>query len=325
MAPQPIETVDIASSTASEDLDRALRSKGFAQLINHGLDQGAREAMLSASDQFFGLDKDRKTAFVHPDHAANRGYRAKGSEALSYSLGEESPPDLFESFNSGPAPSNPNASRLVQETPWPDAEVDGFSAAALGYFGQLATLAARLDGMVGEMIGAPWLAERSGQGTDTLASIHYRPGPDGTEEAVKGQQRMGAHSDYSCFTLLDTDPVPGLQIIGDAGDWIDIVPDAGAVLMNVGDLLAMLTNDVWPSVLHRVVPMSAGAAPVKRSLAFFHYLNLDVEVATLPEFITNDRPQKYEPVVVEAHLTDKLLAPKEKVRSTGTSTAAGRL
>ncbi len=320
-----IETVDLSSPSAAADLDRGLRAKGFVQLVNHGLAPELREAMITASDTFFALDKTTKSAFIHPESAANRGYRAKGSEALSYSLGEASPPDLFESFNSGPPPAAGNDSQLLADTPWPHDEVPALSTAALDYFHAASALASRLDVMVGEVIGAPWLAERSGQGTDTLASIHYRPGPDGTEEAVEGQQRMGAHSDYSSFTLLDADPVPGLQIVDSTGEWIGITPDEGAILMNVGDLLAVLTNDAWPSVLHRVVPMSAGAAPVKRSLAFFHYPNLDVEVATLPGFITNEHPEKYAAVTVEAHLTDKLLAPKERIESTGISTTGGRI
>ena len=278
--------------------------------------------MRAVSNDFFALDVATKKRFVHPDSGANRGYRAKGSEALSYSLGEESPPDLFESFNSAPDPISPSA--LVQPTPWPDEVVPSFSASVCNYFVAFAELAERLDVMIGELIGAPWLAERSGDGPDALMTIHYEPGPDGTEEVVEGQQRMGAHSDYSTFTLLDADPVAGLQIVGPDDLWVDVIPEPGALLMNVGDLLAILTNNDWPSTLHRVIPMDAGGAAVRRSIAFFHYPNLDVEVSVLRGFVSDDRPASYEPVVVEDHLADKFVAPKDKVRSSGTVTTAGR-
>ncbi len=317
-----LDTVDLSRPDAGSGLERALRATGFAQLTGHGLDGELRRAMLDVSDTFFSLTAASKSSYVHPDHAANRGYRAKGSEALSYSLGRASPPDLFESFNSGPDPVV--ETRLTQPTPWPDVEVPGFSTAALAYFDAFATLSARLDELIGELIGATWLEQKSGRGPDMLASIRYQPGPDGTETALDGQQRMGAHSDYSTFTLLDADPVPGLQIVGPDGSWVDVIPEPGALFMNVGDLLAILTNNAWPSTLHRVVPMSRGAAPLRRSIAFFHYPNLDVEVGTLPAFITDAQPASYEPVVVEAHLTDKLVAPKDKIESSGTTTAAGR-
>ena len=309
-----IDTVDLSSQSAGKDLEAALQSTGFVQLVGHGIDQELGRSMLDVSGQFFAHDASVKAKFEHDDPAANRGYRAKGSEALSYSLGEPSPPDLFESFNSGPE----------GETPWPDAIVPGFSTAALSYFEACAELSARLDRLIGELIGAPWLSARSGLGPDMLATIRYQPGPDGDEPVVEGQQRMGAHSDYSTFTLLDADPVPGLQIVRPDGEWVDVIPEPGALLMNVGDLLAILTNDTWPSTLHRVVPMSKGAAPVRRSLAFFHYPNLDVEIETLPAYITPDRPRTYGSVIVEDHLLDKFVSPKDKVRSTGTTTTSGR-
>ncbi len=318
----PIETVDLSSSTAAQDLESALCATGFVQLVGHGLDPQRRKACVDAVGNFFDLDPSMKAEYIHPDSAANRGYRAKGSEALAYSLGKESPPDLFESFNAAPTPACP--SRLQQETPWPDEVITNFSSSVLEHFSELSTLAKRLDQMIGELIDAPWLADRSGSGTDMLASIKYSPAPDGTEEVVDGQQRMGAHTDYSTFTILDADPLPGLQLVSPDNEWVDVIPDEDAVLMNVGDLLAILTNNVWPSTLHRVVPMSAGAAPTRRSMAFFHYPNLDVEIATLPAFITDDRPTSYEPLVVGEHLMDKLLAPKDKVKSTSAMTTAGR-
>ena len=133
--------------------------------------------------------------------------------------------------------------------------------------------------MLGEVLGLPELAARSVNGPDMLACIDYRPGPDGSESVVDGQLRMGAHSDYTTYTLLLADPVPGLQIVGSDGAWIDVIPAAGNLLMNVGDLLAIWTNDAWPSTLHRVVPMALGAAERRRSVAWFHYPDPDVVVA----------------------------------------------
>ena len=320
--PLPIDTVDVGSSTAAAELDRALRATGFVQLVGHGLDQQRRAAYLAATERFFALPSEVKAGYIHPDSAANRGYRSRGSEALAYSLGQETPPDLFESFNAAPEPAE--LSPLLQATPWPDDVVPEFSAAALGYYAEMAALAGRLDRIIGEALDIDWLADRSGAGPDMMAAIRYTPGPDGIEETVDGQQRMGAHSDYSSFTVLDADPVPGLQIVGPDDAWVNVVPDEGALLMNVGDLLAVLTNDVWPSTLHRVVPMAAGAAPFRRSTGFFHYPNLDVRIATMDRFVTDDRPAGYDPLTVGDHLLDKIRAPKDKVKSAGTVTVAGR-
>ena len=318
-----IETVDLNSPNASGGIEAALSSIGFVQLVGHGLDGSVRKQLRSAADQFFDLDHSVKSGFVHEDPAANRGYRARGSEALSYSLGEESPPDLFESFNASPASTIEHP--LLQATPWPDEVVPGFSNAVEDAFADFSKLAARLDQIVDDILGIDWLASRSGEGPDALVNINYRPDPDGNEEVVDGQKRMGAHTDYTTFTLLDTEPVAGLQIVSPSGEWVDVTPDAEAVLMNVGDVLAMMTNNAWPSTLHRVVPMAAGAAPFRRSVAFFHYPNLDVEFGPLDAFVSDERPPQYDPVTVADHLLAKLVAPKVREAATGASTAAGRV
>ena len=171
---------------------------------------------------------------------------SEGSEALAYSLGEETPPDLFESFNAGTDTPAGGWTDLVQPTPWPDA-VPTYRPAAQAALAEFGRLGRRLDTMLGEVLGLPELAARSVNGPDMLACIDYRPGPDGSESVVDGQLRMGAHSDYTTYTLLLADPVPGLQIVGSDGAWIDVIPAAGNLLMNVGDLLAIWTNDAWPS------------------------------------------------------------------------------
>lgn len=318
-----IETVDLGAADAATRLETALATTGFVELLGHGLDESLRSNLRRACDEFFALEYATKSRYVHDDPAANRGYRARGSEALSYSLGKESPPDLFESFNSAPAPAA-SGHRLLQETPWPDDVVPGFSDVVTASFEDFAALSTRLDTLIGAILGIEWLATRSGSGPDMLANINYRPDSDGTEQLLEGQQRMGAHSDYTTFTLLDADPVRGLQIVAPSGEWIDIAPSKGALLMNVGDVLAMVTNDEWPSTLHRVVPMALGAAAYRRSVAFFHYPNLDVEFEPLDRFIDESNVARYEPVTVENHLMGKLVAPKTHTASTSASTAAGR-
>ena len=312
-----LPVVDLAASDAAEQLADGLRSLGFVQLVNHGASATAAAELRTACDDFFALDLGAKRALAHPDPAANRGYRAKGSEALSYSLGEPSPPDLFESFNCA-NDDRAGDHALLARTPWPDEPVPGFSPAAHGWLHEMAHLALRLDALIDETLGTD-LAARSDRGPDTMACIDYRPGPDGGEVALPDQQRMGAHSDYTTFTILDADPVPGLQIVADDG-WVDVSPEPGSLLLNVGDLLAMLTNDTWPSTLHRVVPMDAGCAPQRRSVAYFHYPNLDVEVAPLASF----GEPRYASTTVAEHLLGKLTAPKTHKPATGTSTVAGR-
>lgn len=309
--------VDLCARNPGDQLADGFAQLGFVQLIGHGASPATTAELRAACDAFFELDTMTKARFAHPAPEANRGFRSKGSEALSYSLGEPSPPDLFESFNCADdrrAGDHP----LLAPTPWPDEVTPGFGPAAQGWLDEMAALSHQLDTLIDTALGTD-LAARSRRGPDTMACIDYRPGPDGAEAALPDQQRMGAHSDYTTFTILHADPVPGLQIVTDDG-WVDVIPEPGALLLNVGDLLAMLTNDAWPSTLHRVVPIDAGCAPQRRSVAYFHYPDLDVEVAPLPSFGT----PRYSTTSVADHLLGKLTAPKTHEPATGTSTVAGR-
>lgn len=317
-----IPLVDLTSPTARADLASGLATLGFVELENHGLKADTMAELRAAADDFFALPTADKHRSVHPEPLANRGFRARGSEALAYSLGEATPPDLFESFNAGTDTPAGGWTDLVQPTPWPDA-VPTYRPAAQAALAEFRHLGRRLDTMLGEVLGLPELAARSVNGPDMLACIDYRPGPDGSESIVDGQLRMGAHSDYTTYTLLLADPVPGLQIVGSDGAWIDVIPAAGNLLMNVGDLLAIWTNDAWPSTLHRVVPMALGAAERRRSVAWFHYPDPDVVVTPLPAFV-GDGASRYGATRVDDHVRGKLGAPKTGEAPTSASTIADR-
>lgn len=319
-----INTVDLTDSDASDRLDDALRKDGFVQLVGHDLPAEASAGLWSGMDEFFALPTDIKARYVVDDASANRGYRERGSEALSYSLGEASPPDLFESFNSG-HDARAGSDRLIQRTPWP-AEAPRFVAATNLYLSEMAALSARLDAIFGEIIGLPDLAEQSMDGPDTMACIRYeRRSDEATPQP--GQKRMGAHSDYTTFTILRADPVPGLEILTSGVDpaerWKSVIPDPGALLLNVGDLLAIWTDDAWPSTVHRVPLRGDGTDPaLRRSVAYFHYPNLDVTVEPLDAF--RSPATRYSPVTVAQHLEARLIGPKQHAPSAGTSTVGNR-
>jgi isopenicillin N synthase-like dioxygenase len=190
----------------------------------------------------------------------------------------------------------------------------------------MAALSGQLDAIFGEIIGLPDLPERSTAGPDTMACIRYeRRSDEATPQP--GQKRMGAHSDYTTFTILRADPVPGLEILTSKTDpaerWKSVIPDPGALLLNVGDLLAIWTDDAWPSTVHRVPLRGDGTDPaLRRSVAYFHYPDLDVTVEPLDAF---RRPEtRYTPVTVAEHLAARLIGPKHHAPSIGTSTVGNR-
>ena len=92
--------------------------------------------------------------------------------------------------------------------------------------------------------------------------------PDRTAPPKPGQLRAGAHTDYGSLTIL----LPAGQFrrscnLHAGGQWRPVPPVPGAFVINIGDLMALWTNDRWVSTLHRVVATQAvSAAPVLRVL-----------------------------------------------------------
>ncbi|CDP09714.1 unnamed protein product [Coffea canephora] len=63
----------------------------------------------------------------------------------------------------------------------------------------------------------------------------------------------GRHSDISAITILLQDDVGGLFVQGTKADqWIHVTPVKGALVINIGDVLQIVSNDRYKSVEHQV-------------------------------------------------------------------------
>jgi isopenicillin N synthase-like dioxygenase len=82
-------------------VDQACSSLGFLIVEGHGVPDSLIEEMRKTSSAYFDRPLEEKLKLRMPADRY-RGYISLGSEALSYSLDEESPPDFKESFSIGP-------------------------------------------------------------------------------------------------------------------------------------------------------------------------------------------------------------------------------
>jgi isopenicillin N synthase-like dioxygenase len=310
------------------ELDDACRRIGFVHIAGHGVPADVCQRLRDATDAFFDLPLEQKLRWRPPAPEINRGYAPMGSESLSYSLGVDSPPDLFEAFNVGVgAPPSPADDPIVfAANIWPDRPA-AMRAAVEAYFAAAKGLAERLTEIAAEALDvAPaYFAERTDRSVDVLRVNHYRRRA-GEPSPVSGQMRMGPHTDYGILTVLLADAEPGLQIVGLDGAWHDVLPLSDGFVVNLGDAMAVWTNDRWKSTLHRVVPPSPGVTGEarRRSFAFFHDGNLDAVIECLPSCCGADNPPKYEPITLGQHITNKLLGPRTMQQSTAVQTVGER-
>ena len=309
--------------------DDAAAAVGFVQLHGHRISESVIDAMHAATDAFFDLPLERKLAARPDDLTVNRGYAASGTEALAYSIGDETPPDLFEAFNMGEDDvdgTDPfytaERHRLFAPNIWPTEPVE-LRPALVEYFAEARRVAVALTDLFSLALGLPerWFRPFVDRSTTTLRTINYERRA-GEADLLPGQQGMGAHTDYGVVTILWADSTPGLEILSADGDWHGVVPDSGALLVNIGDLTAEWTNDRWRSTLHRVVPTRGPSR--RRSTAFFFDANWDAVIECVPTCTDAGNPAKYPRVVAGEHLMAKLMGPRTLRPSEAIDTAADR-
>ena len=80
---------------------RACEEIGFFAIVGHGVSSSTLDAMWHASRDFFDLAIDERLAVKAPYPGYPYGYTPYLAEGLAYSLGDETPPDLKETYSMG--------------------------------------------------------------------------------------------------------------------------------------------------------------------------------------------------------------------------------
>jgi len=325
-----VPVIDISGDRdrVAREIDAACSAVGFAQILGHGIPAATIDGLARAMDGFFGLPLETKKTYRVS--GANRGYSPPKSESLSLSLGVESASrmnDFFEAYNVGvEARSFPAALGLSEKdyglNLWPD--VPGFTEAVGEYFAEAARVARTLTGIFADALELPpdFFERITDHSIDVLRMNNYAL-PEGTVTLDGELTGMGEHTDFGIVTVLWADQVAGLQVLGRDRRWHDVEPADDALLVNLGDLTARLTNDRWSSTLHRVKPpVVGGTIKRRRSAAFFHDGNPDAVIETLPSHVDE---QCYEPVTVREHIKAKLSGSRQGKKNTAAVREAARV
>lgn len=321
-----------ARRAAARAFDEAASTVGFVQILGHGVPLEVTDAFAAALDGFFSLPPETKKAYRTPPEI-NRGYTPPKTESLSLSLGlapSNRMHDFFEAFNVGAAHTDyPGLDLPVIDYPenvWPD-QAAGFREAVSAYFDEAGRVARTLTTMFADALDLPagFFDAFTDHSLDVLRMNNYAlpPGDITLDGDLTG---MGEHTDYGIVTVLWADQVKGLQVLGRDGAWHDVMPADGALLINLGDLMARWTNERWMSTLHRVKPpIVGGRIERRRSAAYFHDGNIDAVITTLPTCLAADGTSAYPPITVGDHIRAKLAGSRAGVANTEAEREAARV
>lgn len=113
---------------------------------------------------------------------------------------------------------------------------------------------------------------------------------------------LAAHTDSTLLTILYQNNTSGLQVNPDGNGWVTVDPVPGALVINIGDLLHILSNGLYPSVLHRAV---VNRAHHRLSVAYLYGPPSNVEISPLSKLVDADNPPLYRPVTWSEYIGTK--------------------
>ncbi|CAD6341870.1 unnamed protein product [Miscanthus lutarioriparius] len=247
---------------ATEAMREACRTLGFFRAVNHGVPAELMASALEVSASFFALPDEEK-AKVRP---------AEGSQAplaAGYGLHPAHLVDRYEYVRV----CHP---RHELNLYFPD-EPAGFREAMEECYAKLTELGLLIQDILNDCMGLPpgFLRDfNSDRGLDVMVALRYFPSTE-PEEKIG----LSEHEDGSCISFVFQDGVGGLEVLKD-GQWIPAEPVEGSIVVNIGDVVRVLSNNRLRSATHRVV-----RKPVHRhSFGFFWSIHGDKWIEPLPEF-----------------------------------------
>ena len=119
--------------------------------------------------------------------------------------------------------------------------------------------------------------------------------------------RAAEHEDINLITLLMGASSEGLQVLNKQGEWVSITALPNQLVVNVGDMLQRLTNNVLKSTTHRVInPPREKWGSSRYSIPFFLHPRSEMRLDCLSSCITLENPAQYEPISGGEYLLERL-------------------
>ncbi len=284
----------------AEEIRKACLDKGFMYVVGHGIPSSLQSAVFEESSRFFTASEEVKSAVNLSRSPCHRGYEPLRAQILE----PGTPPDLKEGYYIGrhlPLDDPAVVAGKFNHGPnqWPEgmptfrATMERYFAEMLGVGGVLMRgLALSLD--LEEYAFDAYLHEP----VAILRLLHY---PPQSANPLPDEKGCGAHTDWGALTLLMQDDVGGLEVWDREHGWLAAPPMAGAYIVNLGDMIARLTNDRYHSTQHRVIN-STGRE--RYSVPFFFEGNVDEPVECLPGCLAPGETPRYAPTTVEGHMRE---------------------
>ncbi|KAJ5143432.1 uncharacterized protein N7515_002219 [Penicillium bovifimosum] len=253
-------------------LREAIFLVGFLYLTNTGLETLIHHTH-EALPELFALSAEAKEACNMINSPSFLGYTRLGAETTAAQT------DLREQFDFG----TPGAKEWTEQDPFwrrlegPNQYPDYPGAQQLveEYITTTDALAQTFVRLVAESLSLPANTFDGFRGNmSRLKFVKYPP-------AAQNSQGVGPHKDSAgLFTFLSQDNTGGLQVLNKNGQWIDVPPIEGSLVVNIQQGFEAITGGICAATTHRVI---APTSKTRYSIPFFQAARLDLTLDQLKE------------------------------------------
>lgn len=276
----------------SRALGQSFQNTGFAIIADHGIDSALIARAEQLSKVFFALPDDVKRQYKSQNGGA-RGYTPFGTEKAK----DADIVDLKEFWHIGRELCAGHAfADYMPDNIWP-IEIEEFKETFLALFEAFDRCGLRILRAIAVYLklDAEFFTDTVRDGNSVLRLLHYPPVPENSPAV-----RAAAHEDINTITLLLGAQEAGLELLSRDGEWLQVKPADGELVVNIGDMLQRLTNNILPSTTHRVInPTPQRASHARYSMPYFLHFRPDYVIETLENCI-KDGDNHY-PEAISSH------------------------
>lgn len=283
---QSLPVIDLAGlehihqrSNIVSQIVQASQEWGFFQIINHGIPLSLLETVKRVSQEFFDLsvEEKRKQCPVRAGFHMLEGY------GRFFDISDDTVLDWVDALAHY---ISPEWAKAVEH--WPK-KPSTYRETYEKYGEEVMRVMEKLLGLLSEGLGLnPKYIQTLNQEPLLELRINYYP-PCPQPDMVNG---LKPHSDGEMLTVLFDGGVEGLQVRKD-DDWFTVTSVTGALVVNIGDLLQIVSNGKYKSAEHRVV---VNTKQSRISIGMFLNPQEDVLIDAAPQLIDEAHPRLYKAV-----------------------------
>ena len=282
-----------------EELFAGLKHYGFIILNDHPISTELLDKAYTQSTQLFDLSLNRKKTYISETQGNQRGYTPFGKEHAK----DSEVHDLKEFWHVGrELPLDHKYKTEYPQNIWPE-ELPDFRETMTQIYSALDQVGEIMLEALTYPLNVPrnYFLKMIQDGNSILRLLHYPPLEDGVDPRCV---RAAAHEDINLITILVAATTSGLELLDRDGKWLPVETEKNNLIVDAGDMLSRITNDVIPSTTHRVVNPRDGKNSPRYSMPYFIHPNSDAVLRCI-ESCKGDR-EKYPMIRAQDFLMERL-------------------